>query len=351
MTTSQTRPIPTLSLSSPDAERTATGVRGLAKATGYSVATISRVINGADNVSRRTRAIVEAAIAAVGYQPNYAARALSTRRTRTIGAVIPTLAHSIFATFLNAIERELATHGYALIIATTGGDPKNELLRARALIDLGAEGLIVSGAARDPRFKQLLAGGRLPVVVTSFFDRRNPIPTIGYDNRALGRDAIRHLRDLGHRNVAVLHGPRNNNDRTRLRLAGVRAAAGDCRVSFIECALDAVGGAQGALRALEPHPRCTAMLCLSDVLALGAVFEARRTGLNVPLQLSIMGFDDLDWAAVCEPPLTTLHLPTAEMGAAAARALVRHLDEGVGIEPQALDAAIVVRASTAAPPR
>lgn len=334
----------------PGAEVGASGVRGLAKATGVSVATISRVLNGAGNVAPDTRARVEAAIAAAGYQPNPAARALSTRRSRTIGAVIPTLAHSIFATFLRAVEEELAGHGYALVIATTGGDLEREAQRARALIDLGAEGLIVSGIERAAGFEQLLAGGRIPVVATSFFDPRNPIPTIGYDNRALGRDAFRHLRALGHREVAVLHGPCAVSDRTRARIAGVRSAARGCRVSYFECELDAVGGASAAASALALRPRCTAILCLSDVLALGAVFEARRAGLQVPSQLSIMGFDDLDWAAVCDPPLTTLHLPAAENGALAARALVRCLDDGIQIQPLALGAAVVTRSSTGPAP-
>jgi LacI family transcriptional regulator len=300
-------------------------VRGIAGATGLSVATVSRVINGAINVAPRTRRQVLDAIAAAGFEPNAAARALSTRRSRTLGALIPTLAHSIFATFLNGIERESARHGYALVVATTGNDIAVEAARARDLLQLGAEGLIVSGARRDAGFEALIAQRRLPVVATSIYNPRYVLPTIGYDNRALGRLALRHLRDLGHRRIAVLHGPLAENDRTRLRLAGVRAALGT-------------------------RPTPTALLCLSDVLALGALFEARRATIEVPAQLSIMGFDDLDWAAVCEPPLTTLRLPTARMGELAARALIDFLDRGAPIRACLLAADTVVRESTAAPP-
>jgi LacI family transcriptional regulator len=325
------------------------GVRGIARTTGLSVATVSRVINGSVNVAPETRRKVQAAVARAGFEPNPAARALSTQRSRVVGALVPTLAHSIFSTFLNGIERELARHGYALVVATTDYDGPQELARARDLLGMGAEGLIVSGAVHDVEFERLIARRMLPVVATSIYDPRGRLPTIGYDNRALGQLALRHLRALGHTIIAVLHGPADNNDRTRLRLAGVSAAAAGVHVHLLETTLDAGGGATAALAALAAQPRCTAILCLSDVLALGALFEARRAGLSVPGQLSIMGFDDLEWAAVCNPPLTTLQLPTAVMGELAARALVERLERGVAITSRRLDADIVVRESTAAP--
>jgi LacI family transcriptional regulator len=327
------------------------GVRGIAKMTGMSVATVSRVINGAANVAPATRQIVLDAIARAGFEPNPAARALSTRRSRVIGALVPTLSHSIFSTFLNGIERELALYGYTLVVATTDYQPAKELARARDLLGMGAEALIVSGAVRDAALEELIAGRDLPVVATSIYAPRGRLPTIGYDNRALGQAALRYLHQLGHHQIAVLHGPTADNDRTRLRLAGVRAAAsGAAALNLIETSLDAEGGAAAARAVLAARPRCTALLCLSDVLALGALFEARRAGVSVPAALSIMGFDDLDWAAVCDPPLTTFRLPTAAMGERAARAVVERLELGIEITSHRLDADIVVRASTA-PPR
>ena len=328
----------------------APGVRDIARATKLSTATVSRVVNGAADVAPETRQRVLDAVNRLGYLPNSAARALSTRRSRTIGAIIPTLAHSIFATFLNAVERELALHNYALIIATTGGGGlQNEARRARDLLDLGAEGLIVAGVARDRAFERFVVERGLPVVATSVFDPANPLPTIGYDNRALGRVALGHLVTLGHRRIAVLHGPVADNDRTVMRLEGVRDAAEGLDLRLIETTLDAGGGAAAARQALALRARPTALLCLSDVLALGALFEARRAQLDVPRQLSVLGFDDLDWAAVCDPPLSTLHLPTELMGRLAAQALVQRLDHGLPIRALKLEAGFVGRASTAPP--
>lgn len=277
--------------------------------------------------------------------------ALSTRRSRTIAAIIPTLAHSIFATFLDGVERELALHGYALVVTTTGGSLAREALRAREMLQLGAEGLIVSGSMREAGFEAWALARRIPVVATSIYHAKGALPTIGYDNRALGRQAMDHLRGLGHRRIAVLHGPVADNDRTRLRLEGVHSAALDRALRLHETTLDATGGAAAARAALAARPRCTAMLCLSDVLALGALFEARRLGLAVPAQVSVMGFDDLEWAAVADPPLTTLRLPTLQMGELAARALVDYLDSATPIKSRLLPAEVVLRASTGAAPK
>jgi LacI family transcriptional regulator len=331
------------------ATRKAVGVRELAQATGLSVATISRVLNDSIQVSGAARAAVKKAIRQTGYSRNPAARALSTKRSRTIGAIIPTFAHSIFATFLNAIEKELAQHGYALVVATTGGDSVTETRRASDLIDLGAEGLIVSGAQHSKEFLKLVKSRSIPVVATSIYKPKSSLPTIGYDNYALGRTAIEHLLDLGHRRIAVVFGPLATNDRTALRLEGVRAGVNQKQtLRFFETGLDVVGGtqaAQAALNTIEWRP--SAFLCLSDVLALGVLFEAQRRQLRVPKDLSLMGFDDLDWAKVCEPSLTTVALPTVEMGQQAARALVNKLDHGAKLGSICLEAALVVRDSTA----
>lgn len=325
------------------------GVRTVAAATGLSVATVSRVLNGAASVREETRAQVIATMRELGYAPNPAARALATQRTKTIAAVIPTLSHSIFARFLNAVELALAERGYALVIATTNGDPQQELRRVNEVLGMGAEGLILSGATHDPKLLALIAQRAVPTVCTSIYSPRYRLPTIGYDNAGLGREALRYLIGLGHRRIAVIHGPLKDNDRTVLRLKGVeRGMAEGVSLNSVETSLDSEGGAMVARPLLAGRRRPTAVLCLSDVLALGVLFEAERGGLTVPDDLSVMGFDDLDWAAVCEPPLTTLRLPTARMGRRTADALVDHLDEGRDLPNVKLDAAVVERASTAA---
>ncbi|MCY6382063.1 LacI family DNA-binding transcriptional regulator [Hoeflea prorocentri] len=328
-----------------------TGVRGLAQATGLSVATISRVLNNADNVNKDTRERVLEAIRAAGYKPNPAARALATKRTRTIGAVVPTLAHSIFARFLNAVERELAQFGYALVIATTEGEPEAEERRVGELMDMGAEALILSGAEHSQALLARLDAAGVPAVCTSVCETANGLPAVGYDNCDIGRAAVTHLASVGHRRIAVLHGPKSDNDRTRLRIAGVENGARRAGVSVIlqETALDVEGGVEGARALLDGTQDFSAVLCLSDVIALGVLFECNRRGLTIPKDISLMGCDDLDWAANSTPPLTTVRLPTARMGALVATSLAGLLDEDKPIRTARLEASIVERASVASP--
>lgn len=327
------------------------GVRGLARTTGLSVATISRVLNNSAQVNRETRERVLTAMRQAGYTPDPAARALATRRTRTIGAVVPTLAHSIFARFLDAVEQELAARSYALVIATTEGEPEVEERRARELINMGAEGIILSGADHDEVLLDLLDTRGIPAACTSVSATENGLPAIGYDNAAIGEKAVAYLAARGHRRVLVIHGPRSNNDRTRLRIQGVEAGAAKAGIGIdlIETTLDVAGGvaSANALTARGAWP--SAILCLSDVQALGMLFEANRRQIAIPGQLSLMGFDDLDWAAYSAPPLTTIRLPTARMGHRVAAALVDYLDDAAPIETVALDAAIVERGSVGRP--
>ena len=324
------------------------GVRSIALATGLSVATVSRVLNGSAHVKALTRDRVIAAVQSLGYAPNPAARALATKRTRTVGAIVPTLAHSIFARFLNAVELELAAHGYALIIATSDGEPERETTRARELLDLGAEALILSGLDHQDDLLDMIAARSIPTICTSIYHQTAPLPTIGYDNEQLGRDAITYLQDLGHRRIAVIHGPLANNDRTQLRRRGIETA---CRkgtvIAFHETDLDVAGGSRIALYLLGRTTRPTAVLSASDVLALGVLFEAARQGIDVPGSLSVMGFDDLEWAEYSQPPLTTIRLPTVEMGEETARSIIGHLDQGSELVGKKLDARMVTRHSTA----
>ncbi|MEO1459407.1 MAG: LacI family DNA-binding transcriptional regulator [Pseudomonadota bacterium] len=352
-------------------------LRDVAEAAGVSVATVSRVLNKATSVSDRTRRKIEAAISDLGYTPNPVARALTHGRTRVIAAVIPTLGHSIFSRFLHAIEDELAEHGYTLVVATTRESPAVEQARTRALLEMGAEGVILSGTERDPALVALVSAFRVPAVLTSVYEPGAAFPTIGYDNAALARRAVRHLVSLGHRRIAVLHGPALRNDRTRARLAGVAAeleAAGGGRgrkgrrpagnghggalpavsAEYVEAALSEAGGCAAAARALAAGGACgarpTALLCLSDVMALGALFELQRAGLSVPGDVSVMGFDNIAWSGHAEPALTTIALPVERMGRAAASALINRLEEGAEIQPQLLPGRLVIRASTGPAP-
>lgn len=325
-------------------------IRDVARETGLSIATISRVMNGARNVTAETRARVLDACKRLDYLPNPAARALSTSRSKTVAAIIPTIEHSVFAKFIAAIEQSLAAHGYSLVLAISNADAEAELNAARKLLGMGAEAFILSGAAHSPDLADLFERRGVPFVYTSIWDPHSDVPTIGYDNVALASLAVARLTDAGHRRVAVLHGPLQDSDRTRARCDGARSARpGGLELDFFETGLDVAGGKRAIGRALESGRGHTAVLCFSDVLALGAYFGLAEAGLTIPGDMSVMGFDNLDWSASVVPPLTTINLPARKMGAEVAGRLVALLEDGTPVEPAELTGEIVERNSVAGP--
>lgn len=321
-------------------------LRDVARLSNVSVATVSRVLNSPALVSETTRARVQSAIDELRFFPSAAARAINSGRSGLVGALVPTLDNAIFARFLDAMQRNLANRGLSLVVATTNGDPETEAAKAANLVDCGAEGLVVSGVTRADGFLALAERTQIPVIATSFYDAAYRFPTIGYDNGSVSAIALDHLLGLGHSRIAVLHGPRRNNDRTEARLAGLTPPPG-VDLQFHEAELSVRGACKTIARMVADGMPQTAVLCLSDVLAAGTLFELRRKGLAVPDRVSVIGIDDLQSSEFLDPPLTTVRLEVTEMGAATAMALADWID--LGTPPAALDLGgnLVVRETTA----
>ncbi len=322
------------------------GVRALAAKTGLSVATISRVLNNHSGVKPETRRKVHQAINESGYIPNHAARSLATQRSKTIAAVVPTLAHSIFAEFLDALEKTLAQSHYSLAIATFQGDLAEEAKRAHAMLNIGIDGIILSGLKHDQALLERLTASKTATILSSIYESEHAFPCIGYDNAGLAEIAIQYLYQKGHRKIAILHGPTQQNDRTQRRIAGAfkaQATLDKLTLLAYETTLNCQGGSEAVNKAMCESP--DAILCLSDVLALGVLFELHRKGISVPDDISVMGFDDLDWAQYASPALTTISLPVKLMGHRCAEQLIAKLEQQQPIQSIKLDAQIIQRNS------
>ncbi|MFK7837516.1 MAG: LacI family DNA-binding transcriptional regulator [Sulfitobacter sp.] len=321
-------------------------IRDVAKETGLSIATVSRVMNGNTNVSKKTREQVLDACARLDYLPNSAARALSTSRSKTIAAIIPTIEHSVFAKFISAIEQTLAKHGYSLVLAISNSDEEAELKAARKLLGMGAEAFILSGATHSEILMQTFARHDVPCVFTSVWDPTNPIATIGYDNAKLAGDAVKYLAAKGHQKISVVHGPLSESDRTSARKQGAELAGqGKTELQFIETELSVAGGKAAVHKLLNTEFDRSAVLCFSDVLAMGVYFGLAEAEKSVPEDLSVMGFDNLDWASETVPALTTIDLPAADMGRNAAEELLNSLETGIPLRHRHLSAEILERKS------
>lgn len=292
---------------------------------------------------------MEQAIATLGFHPSAAARAINTGRTKIIGALIPSLDNDIFAITIDEIEARLGEFGFSLVVATTGEDPEKEAVRAKELLDIGVEGLFLSGVSHSEDLKELLQRTRVPAVAISYFDPDFEYPTIGYDNRAAARLAMDHLLDLGHRRIAVIHGSAQHNDRTRERIAGTLSERSDVEVSYFETELSVAGGSATAALTLSQKKEIDAYLCVTDVLAFGVLFELQRAGVSVPEDVSVIGIHDLPSAQCTFPRLSTVRLPARKMGRAAAEALAKWIEQDV--RPQEICFETVLKARETTAPR
>lgn len=321
-------------------------IRDVARETGLSTATISRVMNGATNVSDKTREIVLAASRKLDYLPNPAARTLSTRKSKTIAAIIPTIENSVFAKYVSAIEQALSEEGYSLVFAISNADPEQESKAVGKLLGLGAEAFILSGADHPDDMIELFERRDVPYVFTSVWQPDAEVPTIGYDNFALASRAVGFLEANGHNDIAVIHGPISASDRTVSRRDGARASCSEqTQLRFFETELSVDGGKRAVEQILSGSSRSTAILCFSDVLALGTYFALSERGIEIPSDMSVMGFDNLDWASHTDPPLTTINLPARKMGREVARQLVAHLENAEPIASTEFTGELIERAS------
>ena len=326
----------------------------VARLTGVSTATVSRVLNRPEDVSPALRERVLAEIEAVGYVPHGAARTLASQRSSTVGAIIPTLSNAIFATGLQAFEQRLDESGYTLLIAISEYDPDHALRHARSLLSRGVDGLMLIGQSHRDEVFELIRAKDLPYVTTWTYSPDGPHPSVGFDNRLAAYRLTRYLLEIGHRDIAMIAGRSAQNDRAHSRIAGVREALSDWGVELpphriVERAYKVAEGRDAMRLLMAASKRPTAVVCGNDVLAMGALFEAQALGLSVPADVSIGGFDDLPLVAHLSPPLTTMAVPSELMGRKAAEYLLDRFAGAAVPDMTELEVGLIVRETTAPP--
>ncbi len=342
----------------------------VARAAGVSTATVSRAFNRPDTVREPLRRRVQAAVEALRYIPNDAARALASHRSRVLGAIVPTIDNAIFAQGVAAIQARAEASGYGLLLAACDYDLDRELAQARTMVARGVEALVLVGTRHRPGLRELLREHRIPYVCQGAFAPEEEPQCVGFDNRRAGALVARYLLELGHRRFGMIAGPRRDNDRAAERVTGVRAVLVEAGLLSPPDAAKVVGWPSGdpgevpwlvespyafdaartAARALLTGPaRPTALVCGNDILALGALRECYSLGVTVPGQVSITGFDDLALARHATPALTTIRVPTARMGEAAAEFVLAALAGEPAIATE-IPFKLVIRASTGPAP-
>ncbi|MEE2035647.1 LacI family DNA-binding transcriptional regulator [Nocardiopsis sp. CT-R113] len=326
----------------------------IARHAGVSEATVSRVLNDKPGVGTETRKAVLTALDVLGYERP--AR-LRQRSAGLVGMVIPELENPVFPMFAQAAEGALAQRGYTPVLCTQtpGGITEDEYVEL--LLERNVSGILfVSGKHADTtapheRYHALVSR-RLPIVLVNGFAEAIPSAFISADDREAGRLAVNHLVALGHTRIGFTSGPERYVP-VRRKLEGYHQALalhgldGD---DLVELSLFGVeGGHAAAVRLIERG--VTAMVCGSDMMALGAIRAARQRGLRVPQDFSVVGYDDSQLIAFTDPPLTTVRQPVNAMALAAVRALCDEIaGHPVSHTEFVFDPELVVRGSTAIAP-
>lgn len=332
--------------------RSAPTLNDVARKAGVSTATVSRCLNDPQRVVEATRERVLSAVDALGYTPNFAARVMAAKRSFTIGAIIPTMDNAIFARGLQAFQEEIHKRGYTLLVSSSAYEPETEEEQIRTLVARGADGLLLIGHDRKSHIYDYLDLQKVPALVAWSFIPGERTPSVGFDNRQAMADLTTEVIGLGHTRIAVISGISRGNDRALLRVAGIRDALSRSGISpddlpIIETPYGIENGADAFLRLMSHDTRPTAVLCGNDVLAVGAIRQARDMGIRVPEDVSVTGFDDIELAGIAQPGLTTVHVPHREMGRRAAIELTGMIEQNTPGRSVQLETSIVSRSSLA----
>jgi LacI family gluconate utilization system Gnt-I transcriptional repressor len=323
----------------------------VARVANLSPITVSRALREPDKVSPGARARVAAAIEATGYVPDLVASSLTSRRTRLVGLVVPTVTDSIYASTIAGLSQVLRARGFEALIGDSGYDLASEEKLVNAFAGRRVDGIVLSNIVHSEAARRLLARARVPVVETGNLTDDPIDMVVGFSNYDGARAMMEHLVRCGHRVIGFIGASRTNNPQAadrRRAYTDVLAAHGLARARSlaVECRSDLTAGGQALLQILARHPRCTAIFAASEVRAIGALLMCLRRDLAVPGRIAIAGFNDAGLGAHLVPALTTVRVPRDEIGRRAAQLILDRL-EGVPVTKKAIDVGfeIMVRES------
>lgn len=321
---------------------------------GVSAVTVSRALHRPEMVSEDLRERVQRAVDELAYIPNQLASALASARTGRIGVIVPSLTNGVFGDYLRALHDAFLPEGFQVLVLNSGYVAGKEERAIATMLGQHPEAMIVTGIDQTRQARRMLAGAAIPVIQTMEVTD-DPIDiVIGLSQEDAGHAATRHLIQLGHRHIGQMAVPLDS--RARQRVKGYQRAMADAGLEPFHVSMDAPStfayGAELIETMLARWPKMTALFAGNDNLALGAMFAVQRRGMKVPDDLSIIGFNDLDFAATSFPALSTVATPRYQIGERAA-AIVLEIIRGSGARPRErtidLGFRLLRRESTAAP--
>lgn len=324
----------------------------VAVAAGVSAITVSRVINQPEKVSESLRQQVQKAIDMLGYIPNQYASSLASSKSKVIGVAIPSLSNTVFTDVLRGVYDVMGTAGYKVLLVDTHYSPLEEEKMIRTLLSQSPEGLIITGGDQTRTCQNLLQKSRVPVVQIMELLGEPLDMNVGFSHWQAGYDVVKHLLDQGCARIGFI-GARMD-PRVQQRMQGFKKALEDAAkfsknliITTPEPSSIAVGGELFKSLLAANQGAIDAVFCANDDLALGALFESQRMNINVPGDLALCGFNDIEASRFVNPSLTSVQVGRYEMGVKAAEMVIERLN-GNSDDPKIVDMGyqIIKRQST-----
>lgn len=325
----------------------------VARRAGVSKSLVSLVVRGEARVGAERHAAVLRAVAELGYRPNAMAQGLVQKRTRIVGVLVSDLSNPFFADVIAGIQARARTLGYRVLMNTGDRIQQHEDEAIETLLQLRVDGLIL-GSPMMESAQVVRASKELPVVVVGRPARAASVDSVSADDAAGALAVVEHCASLGHRRIAHIDGGEGAGalERRRGYEAAMRKLKLQDLIAISGGAYTESGGHQGARELLERHPRPTAIFAANDLAAIGALNAIEESGLRVPQDISLVGYDNTSLAAMRHLSLTTVHQPRHDIGQMAMDLLVERI-RGVRVKPRRVFLAptLVVRSTTAQPPK
>jgi LacI family repressor for deo operon, udp, cdd, tsx, nupC, and nupG len=334
-------------------------IKDVARIAGVSIATVSRCVNTPERVKAKTRKIVQDAIKQTGYSPNTLAQSFRRGKTHVIMVVLPSVGDPFFTGVMQGIRQIATKNNYSLLINETQFNTMTADEIGAMVVSRQADGIVLL-ASMSPFGTEVLSERNqraLPIVVgceTISADLEG-YPSVHIDNVAAATEATDHLILLGHKKIAFMYGQpdslltrdRENGYRATMQKAGLKVLDG----WVVAGNLSIEGAAKATTDLLNHEQKPTAIFCANDEMAIGCMHTIQQTGLNVPADISVIGFDDTRYAAVTQPGLTTIRQPAEEIGICVMQRLLHEIEHGRSkmSEPELLPHQLIVRESTAKP--
>ncbi|MFK7875641.1 MAG: LacI family DNA-binding transcriptional regulator [Paracoccaceae bacterium] len=308
----------------------------VARAAKVSPSTVSRSFNHPDLVKPATRKKIDMAVKRLGYIRNRAAQTIHGIRSGTIGLIVPTIDHAIFAELIQSFSDAVDAHGFTILLASHGYDLDREYALARKMLEHRVDGLALVGLEHASETFRLVEQQNVASILLWNHAQAAALPCVGADNHEAGRLIAGHIATLGHTEVACMFPPLTGNDRAAHRFEGAVQELSRHGILIpphwnLETPYSIAAAKAAALQMLDQMPRPDVVLCGNDVLAWGVLQAAARLGLKVPSQLAVTGIGDFKGSKEFEPPLTTVKIPAHQIGSTAGDAIAAAIVQGNGL--------------------